>query len=213
MSLTARSNPSDSARRTRSEPPILPAPIIRTFSKSPLDRSKLVEERPLGDALALLGAHLDVARGQEEDPAGDGLDVAVEGVGQARTEVHHAPAEVAVHVLEVQDHGLLALEAVGQSLGVVEAGGLDHADTCGALVGHGAQVRRVLPTVALAPAGTLATEEVPEGGAEGRRTLRPTEAPDRRARLVVPRPVRVRVFAVAAIFFLFLLVVVIVVDA
>src|SRR5215208_7911819 len=117
MSLTARSNPSDSARRTRSEPPILPAPIIPTFAKSPLDRSELVEERPLGDALALLGAHLNVARGQEEDPAGDGLDLAVERIGQAGTEVHHPPRQVSIDVLEVQDHGLLALEAVGQRLG------------------------------------------------------------------------------------------------
>jgi hypothetical protein len=76
MSLTPRSKSPDSASRTKSEPPILPAPIIPTFFKL-----ELVEERPLGDALALLGAHLDVARGQEEDPAGDRLDVAVERVG------------------------------------------------------------------------------------------------------------------------------------
>jgi hypothetical protein len=74
-------------------------------------------------------------------------------------------------------------------------------------------VRRVLSGVAPAPAGALAAEEVPEGGAEGRRTLRPPEAPDRRARLIVSRPVRVRVFAVAAVFLLFLLVVIILVYA
>src|SRR3712207_1554419 len=210
MSLTARSKSPDSASLWRREPPILPAPIIPTLCKSP--RLKLVEERPLGDALALLGAHLDVARCQQEDPAGHGLDVAIERAGEARAEVHHPATQVAVHVLEVEDHGLLALEAVGQALGVVEAGGLHHADPRGTLVGHGAQVRRVLPAgVALAPAGGLAPEEVPEGGAEGRRTFRPPEAPDRRTRLVIPRSVSVRVFSVAAVFFL--LVIVIVVDA
>src|SRR5829696_2724034 len=210
MSLTARSNPSDSARRTRSEPPILPAPIIPTFSKSPLGRLELVEERPLGDALALL----DVARGQEEDPARDGLDVPVERVGEAGAEIDHPTAQVAVDVLEVQDHRLLALEAVGQGLGVVEAGGLEHAHPRGALVGDSTQVRRrVLLGVALAPAGGLAAEEVPEGGAEGRGTLRPPEAADRRARLLATRPVSVRVLGVAAVFFLIVVVVVIVVDA
>src|SRR3712207_5715301 len=116
MSLTARSNPSDSARRTRSEPPILPAPIIPTFSKSPLGRSELVEERPFGDALALLGAHLDVARGQEEDAAGDGLNLAIQRVGEPGAEVDHPAAQISVDALEVEDHRLLALEAVGERL-------------------------------------------------------------------------------------------------
>src|SRR5918993_4389394 len=214
MSLTARSNPSDSARRTKSEPPILPAPIIPTFSKSPLDRSELVEERPLGDALALLGAHLDVARCQEEDPAGDALDVPVERVGEARAEIYHPTTQVAVDVLEVEDDGLLALEAVGQGLGVVEAGGLEHAHPRGSLVGDGAQVRRlVLLRVALPPAGALAAEEVPKGGAEGRGALRPTEAAHCGARLAAVRPVRVVVLPVAALLFVFVFVVIIVVDA
>src|SRR5215207_8455046 len=151
MSLTPRSKSPDSASLRRSEPPILPAPIIPTFSKSPLDKElELVKERPLGDALALLGADLDVARGEQEDPVGNALDVAVERVGEARAEVHHPTTQVAVHVLEVEDDGLLALETVGQGLCVVEARWFAHAHPRGALVGDGAQVLwRVLPAVAL----------------------------------------------------------------
>src|SRR5215207_2240179 len=82
---------------------------------------ELVEERPLGDTLALLRADLDVAPREPENPVRNGLDIAVERVGQARAEVHHPPRQVAVNVLQVQDHRLLALEAIGQVLGVVEA--------------------------------------------------------------------------------------------
>src|SRR5215217_9166054 len=97
--------------------------------------SELVEERPFGDALALLRAHLDVARREQEHPVGYGLDVAVERVGQARAKVHHPAAQVAVDVLEVQDHWLLALEAVREVLGVVETGGLQNAHAGRTLVG------------------------------------------------------------------------------
>jgi hypothetical protein len=53
--------------------------MIPTFCKVLLE---LVEERPLGDALALFRAHLHIARREEEDPVGDGLDVTVERVEQ-----------------------------------------------------------------------------------------------------------------------------------
>src|SRR5215210_4312183 len=133
--------------------PDLTRPNYADLLQSPPGRLlELVEERPLGDALALLRAHLDVARGEKEDPVGDGLDVTVERIGQAGAEVHHSAAQVAVDVLEVQDHGLLALEAVGAVLGVVEARGLEDAYAGGALVGDGPQVRRrVLASVALSP--------------------------------------------------------------
>jgi hypothetical protein len=74
-------------------------------------------------------------------------------------------------------------------------------------------VRLVLLRVTVAPTRALAAEEVPEGGAEGRGTLRPPEAANRGARLVVVRPVGVRVLVVAAVFFLFVFLVVIVVHA
>src|SRR5215218_3134196 len=102
--------------------PDLTRPDYPDLLQSPPGRLlELVEERPLGDALTLLRTHLDVARREQEDPVGDGLDVAVERVGQARAEVDHPAAQVAVDVLEVQDHGLLAVVAVGEVLGVVEA--------------------------------------------------------------------------------------------
>jgi hypothetical protein len=47
--------------------------------------SELVEESPLGDPLALLRADLDVAGREQEDPVGDGLDVAVERVRSGRS--------------------------------------------------------------------------------------------------------------------------------
>src|SRR5919112_3666684 len=211
MSLTPRSKPSDSASFRRREPPILPAPIIPTFCKVLLE---LVEERPLGYALALLRAHLHVARREQEDPVGDGLDVAVERVGQAGAEVHHPPRKVPVHVLEVEDHGLLTLEAVGQVLGVVETGRLQHADARGALVGYWPEVcRRVLVGVVALPAGRgLATEEVAQGGTEGRGALRAAEPPDGRPWLGATRAVHVFLVIVSAIHFLFIFVVVIVID-
>src|SRR5215210_9565869 len=116
--------------------PDLTRPDYPDLLQSPPGRPlELIEERPLGDALALLRAHLDVARRKQEDPVGNGLDVAVERVGQARAEVHHPTAEVAVDVLEVQDHRLLALEAVREVLGVVETGGLEDAYAGRTLVG------------------------------------------------------------------------------
>src|SRR5215212_2853645 len=158
ISLTPRSKPPDSASLRRREPPILPAPMIPTFCKVLLE---LVEERPLGDAFALLRAHLHVARREQEDPVGDGLDVAVERVGKAGAEVHHPPG-VTLHDLLVVDDRRLALEAVRQVLGVVEAGGLQHADARGALVGDGPEVRRrvLVGVVALCAGGGLATEEI-----------------------------------------------------
>src|SRR5215216_4912422 len=150
--------------------PDLTRPNYPDLLQSPPRRiSELVEERPFGDALALLRAHLDVARREEENPVGHGLDVSVERVGQARAEVHHPAAEVAVDVLEVKNNGLLALEAVGEVLGVVEAGGLEHAYARHALVGDRPQVRGwVLATVALSPPRGLTTEEVPKRSTEGR---------------------------------------------
>ena len=67
-----RSKPPDSASRDRSEPPIFPAPMTPMVFKL-----ELVEERALGEALALLGGHLHVAGRQEEDAVRDRLDVAV----------------------------------------------------------------------------------------------------------------------------------------
>src|SRR5918994_1214168 len=211
ISLTPRSKPSDSASLRRREPPILPAPMIPTFCKVLLE---LVEERPLGYALALLRAHLHVARREQEDPVGDGLDVAVERVGQAGAEVHHSPRKIPVHVLEVEDHGLLALEAVGQVLGVVETGWLQHADARGALVGDGPEVRRrvLVGVVTLASGRRFATEEVAQGGTEGRGALRTAEAPHGRPWLGATGAVHVFLLIVPAVHFLFVFVVFIVVD-
>src|SRR5215211_425790 len=144
--------------------PDLTRPNYPDLLQSPPRRiSELVEERPFGDALALLRAHLDVARREQEHPVGYGLDVAVERVGQARAKVHHPAAQVAVDVLEVQDHRLLALVAVGEVLGVVEAGGFEDAYARSALVRDGPQMRRrvALAAVALSPTRALAAEEVP----------------------------------------------------
>src|SRR5918994_6286227 len=188
MSLAPRSNPSDSASLRSREPPILPAPIIPTFFKVPGRLLELVEERPLGDTLALLRAHLDVARREEEDPVGDGLDVPVERVGKTRAEVHHPAAEVAVDVLEVQDHRLLALEAVSEILGVVKAGRLEDAYAGRTLVGDRPQVRWwVLSAVALSSARALTTEEVPERSTEGRRAFRPAQTSHGRPRFGAAR--------------------------
>src|SRR5215203_1467173 len=174
---------------------------------------ELVEERPLGDALALLRAHLHVARREQEDPVGDGLDVAVERVGQARAEVHHPATQVAVDVLEVQDHRLLALEAVGKVLGVVEAGGLEDAHTRGALVGDGPQVGgRVLAAVALSPPRAFTPEEVAQRSTEGRGAFGPAETPHGRSWLGAAPPARVGFAGVAALFFLFVLIIVLVID-
>src|SRR5918998_5930075 len=93
--------------------PNLTRPNYPDLLQSPPGRLlELVEERPLGDALALLRAHLDVARREKEDPVGHRLDVAVERVRQARAEINHPATQVAVDALEVQDLRLLALEAV-----------------------------------------------------------------------------------------------------
>src|SRR5215213_8374381 len=209
MSLTPRSKPPDSASLRRRDPPILPAPMIPTFCKVPLE---LVEERPLGYALALLRAHLHVAWGEQEDPVGDGLDVAVERVGQAGTEVHHPAAQVAVDVLEVQDHRLLTLEAVREVLGVVEAGGLEDADARGALVGYGPQVRRrVLAAVALSPTRGFTTEEVPQRSTESRGAFGSTEPPHGRSWLGAACPAGIGFAGVAALF-LFVLIVILVID-
>src|SRR5215212_5164519 len=143
--------------------PDLTRPNYPDLLQSPPRRiSELVEERSFGDTLALLRANLDIARREEEDPVGNRLDVAVQRVGQARAEVDHPAAQIAVDVLEVQDHRLLALEPVGEILGVVEAGGFEDANARGALVGDGPQVRgRVLATVALLPPRGITTEEIP----------------------------------------------------
>src|SRR5215208_1451924 len=72
-SLTMRSKVLEAERRATSEPPILPAPIMPTLSKD----LKLIEERPFGEPLTLLGRDLDVARRQEKDPGRDGLYLTV----------------------------------------------------------------------------------------------------------------------------------------
>src|SRR5215218_6212269 len=193
--------------------PDLARPNYPDLLQSPPGRIlELIEERPLGDALALLRAHLHVARGEEEDPVGDGLDVAVERVSQAGAEVHHPAAQVAVYVLEVQDHRLLTLEAVREVLGVVEAGGLEHADARSALVGDGPQMRRrVLAAVALSPPRGLTTKEVPQRSTEGRRAFGSTEAPHGRSWLRAARSSRVGFAGVAALF-LFVLIVILFID-
>src|SRR5215211_9006230 len=174
---------------------------------------ELVEERPLGDALALLRAHLDVARREQEDPVGHRLDIAVERVRQARAEINHPAAQVAVDVLEVQNNGLLALEAVREVLGVVEAGGLEDAYARRTLVGDRPQVRRrVLASVALSPTRTLTTEEVPQRSTEGRRAFGPAEAPHGRSRLGAARSASVGFAGVTALFFHFVLVIILVID-
>src|SRR5215203_131924 len=113
MSLAMRSKPPTAESWATSEPPILPAPIIPTLFKWEVNILKLVEERPFGDPLALLGRYLDVVRRQEKDPVRDGLYLAVQGVSQAGAEVNHPTAKLSIGLLEVQDHRLLALEAVG----------------------------------------------------------------------------------------------------
>src|SRR5919112_1616980 len=183
------------------------------LQRSPGRPLELIEERPLGDALALLRAHLDVARGKQEDPVGDRLDVAVERVCQARAEVHHPAAEVAVDILEVQAHRLLALEAIREVLGVVETGGLEDVCAGGALVGARPRVRgRVPPAVAICPSRALAAEEVPKRSTEGRRALGPAEASHCRSRLAAARAASVGFASVTALLFDFVLVVFLVID-
>lgn len=60
---------------------------------------------------------------EQEHLVRDALHVAVESVAEAAGEVDEATREVAVDALEVDDHGLVALEVVGDHLDVVEPGG------------------------------------------------------------------------------------------
>src|SRR5215204_1035767 len=195
--------------------PDLTRPDYPDLLQSPPRRiSELVEERPFGDALALLRANLDVARREQEDPVGDRLDVAVERVGQARTEVDHSAAQVAVDALEVQDHRLLTLEAVGEVLGIIEAGRLKDAHARRTLVRDGPQMRGriLLATVAFLPPRGVAAEKVSQRSTEGRRAFVPAEAPHGRTRLGAPPSARVGFAGVAALFLLFFLIIFLFVD-
>src|SRR5918998_5141863 len=210
----ARAEPERLGEPEEERAPNLTRPNYPDLLQSPPGRLlELVEERPLGDTLALLGAHLDVARREQEDPVGDGLDVPVHRVREPGAEVHHPPRKVAVHVLEVQDDRLLALVAVGEVLGVVEARRLHDAYPRGALVRDGAKVGRlVLAGVAFgAAARPLAAEEVAEGGSEGGGALRAAEPADRRPWLAT-RARAVGVVHVSAVLFLFVLVVIVLVH-
>src|ERR671932_1870765 len=131
---------------------------VRVF----FEQLKLVEERPAHESSTFLGRDLDVVGRQKEKPIGDGLYPAVQRVGETGAEVHHPPGKLAVGVLEVQDHGLPTLEAVGEGLGVVEARRLHDAYPswrC-SLVEDGPRMRRwaarraavVRPIAARAPA-------------------------------------------------------------
>jgi hypothetical protein len=79
------------------------------------------------------------------------------------------------------------------------------------LIGNGAKVRLriALSTVGSFPAaGTLATEEVAKGGAEGRGAIRATETSDRWARLGVRRFASVALLPVGTSILIFLIVII-----
>src|SRR5439155_11316448 len=85
-------------------------------------RLSLVEEpAPLEQLRALLGAHLDVSRREQEHLVGDALHAAVQRVREAAREVDQPLRELRVGVLEVEDHRDRLLEAVCDLLRVVEA--------------------------------------------------------------------------------------------
>ena len=64
---------------------------------------------------------LDVGGRQQEDLVGDALHAAVQGVREAAGEVDQPLRELGVDALQVEDHGRVVLEAVGDLLRVVEA--------------------------------------------------------------------------------------------
>src|SRR5215208_2675826 len=96
---------------------------MRGWDTRPISHRRLglVEKAALEEAGLLLGGDLDVLGCQQEDPLGDPLHAATEGVGHARGEVDQPLRELAVGRLKIDDHRLRALELVGDLLGVVEA--------------------------------------------------------------------------------------------
>src|SRR5712671_523981 len=83
---------------------------------------RLVEEAAALEQLsALLGAHLDVSRSEEEHLVGDALHAAVQCVGEAAREVDQPLRELPIGALQIEDHGDPLLEAVRDLLRVVEA--------------------------------------------------------------------------------------------
>ncbi len=89
---------------------------------------ELVEECPFGVRQAPLARDFGVGRYQEVEPVGNRVYPAVERVGEAGAEIRHSPCEHDVGPLEVQDHGMSALEVTGKGLGAgVEALRFHHA--------------------------------------------------------------------------------------
>src|SRR5207344_2603227 len=80
----------------------------------------VVEAASLDRASAFLGGELDVARRQEEDLVGDALHAPVERIREPAREVDEPLRELGVGALQVQDHGNLRFEAIGDLLRVVE---------------------------------------------------------------------------------------------
>src|SRR3954452_21153935 len=78
-------------------------------------------EAALLQATLLVGRHLDVGRREEQDLVGRLLQVGAQRVGGAAAEVDDSVPQVALHVLEVDDHRLVVLQPVADLLGVVEA--------------------------------------------------------------------------------------------
>src|SRR3954469_13660464 len=120
--------------------PMRPIRMRREAYRRPGRGLALVEEPFFDEAGALLGAHLDVARREQEDLVGDPLHAPVERVREAGREVDQPLRKVGVRALEVEDHRHRVLELVGDLLRVVEA--LRHDEVhlhAGATVVDGAQ--------------------------------------------------------------------------
>ena len=106
-----RFGPIDSSRKAVQKGSRRPYPLPKRPACA--GGSQLVEECPFGDRRAPLARNLGVVRYQEEEPIRDRVHPAVERVGEAGAEVRHPPREPGVGPLEVQDHGMPALEVTG----------------------------------------------------------------------------------------------------
>src|SRR6185503_10878915 len=93
--------------------------LIRGFRLAEVLRL-VVAAAALHGAGLFLGGKLDVARREQEDPVRDALHAPVERVGETAREVDESLRELRVRALEVDDHGNLRLEAIGDLLRVVE---------------------------------------------------------------------------------------------
>src|SRR5690606_30024103 len=80
--------------------------------------SALVEEAPLGDARLVLCAHLDVGRGEEEDPVRDPVHAATQAEGEPCGEVHQALRVRLVELGQVDDDGAAVTKVLADGPGV-----------------------------------------------------------------------------------------------